>query len=451
MAQISLFGAAMGLEGVIEGDDLLNRGIWRTLQQLENDYLTRISTWNNATSIALSELPTSNGSQHDFELLMLKCSAIAEALLSANGTDKIVAWLGAVRKQYSGRNFTYEDLLNVAHAHEVSVDPFLTDWIRTSKLPGFSISPMVVTRMKDDEDGSPQYQTSVHVRNIEDTAGFIRLRYPTERTHNWSYPYLTSSNAIRVDAQSSKKINLVTSYEPSMVHLDPGLSLNRNEIALSRSSSSIEERLDSTPSPFEEDSSWNPAEEVGIIVDDLDPGFVVFQSNPNLKPSTRVGPLGWFNEPRLEGELDNGLPFYSGNFYLFEYYWKPGLWHRQNVESAFGKYRRTVATVRLRKGLEAPLAVFGAQIPESGPWRLDYHFPNFGEGRWMENGVYDLNVADDIVASPVSIKVSDLKRGWQEIGMFDLNAGNVRVEFVGGSEIWLAILDAIRWTRAEQE
>lgn len=449
MTQVSIFGAVMGLEGVIESDDLLNRGVWRSLHRLEDDYLTRISTWNNATSIALSELPTSIGNQQDFELLMLKCSAIAEALLAANGTDKILSWLGAVRKQYSGQNFTYTNFLDIAHEQEVTVDPFLTDWIRTAKLPGYTASSMVVTRMKDDSNGAPQYQTSLQVRNTEDVAGFVRLRYPNERTQGWSYPILTSSKAIRVDGHSSKRINLVTGYEPSMVYLDPGFSLNRNEIALTRSSASVEERLDSAPSPFEENSSWIPSDEQGIIVDDLDPGFVVFQSKPSVKPSTRVGPVGWFDEPKLEGELDNGLPFDSDNFYMFEYRWKPGIWHRQSVESAFGKYRRTVATVRIRRGLEIPLAVFGAQIPESGRWRLDYHFPNFGERRWMENGEYELNIADDTVSNSASIKSADLKRGWQEIGVFDLNAGTVRVEFVGGSEIWIAILDAIRWTRAE--
>ncbi len=450
MAQLSLFGAAMGLEGVVEADDQLNQGLWRTLQRLEDDYVARISTWNNVTDTALSDLPTTNGNQQDFELLMLKCSAIARALLDANGIDKIVAWLGSIRKTFFGTNFTYSDLLDKAQQHGLVVDPFLTEWIHTSKLPGYSFSHIAIARMEDDANGSPQYQTSVHIRNTEDVAGYVRLRYPNERTSDWRYPILTDTPLIKVESQTAKRINLVTPYEPRMVYLDPGLSLNRNEIALTRSSPSIEERLDSTVDPFEEESSWLPAIDIGIIVDDLDPGFVVFQSNPNLNRKTRVGPVGWIREPRLAGELDNGLPSYSGNFYMFEYRWTPGLWHRQTIEGGHGNYRTTTAQIWVRRGLELPKAVFGAHVPESGLWNLDYHFPHSTQDNWMQEGVYELNVKDESTSSPVFVKVSDLRRGWNKIGEFNLNAGTVHVEFVGASNIWRATADAIRWTKAEQ-
>lgn len=449
VTQLSLFGSAYGLEGEFSEEHLSSQSMWLTLQRLEDEYLTRISTFSNLTNIALPELPTSNGHQQDFELLMLKCSAIARALLDANGSDKIKAWLGTVRKDHFGGNFTYNDLLAAAQTHEVSVDPFLTEWIHTSKLPGYTVSPMDIARMEDHTNGSPQYQTSVHVRNMEDVAGYVRLRYPDERSKEWRYPILTSSKAVRVDGHSSKKINLVTSYEPRMVHFDPGLSLNRNEIDLTRSSPSIEERLDSAIEPFEEQSSWQPTGSVGIIVDDLDPGFVVFQTNPNLNRKTRAGPLGWFLEPRVAGELDNGIPWFSGNYYLFEYRWDPGLWHRQTVAHGFGRFRTTATYIFVRKGMEMPKAVFGAQIPAAGQWILDYHFPGWRE-RSRDEGIYELNVTDGSTTNPISVKVADLRRGWNKIGEFNLGAKTVHVEFVGVSDTWSAVADAIRWTRSEQ-
>lgn len=449
VAQLSLFGSAYGLEGVISQEHLASQSLWRTLQRLEDDYLTRISTFSNLTNIALTELPTSNGNQQDFELLMLKCSAIARALLDANGSDRIEAWLGAVRRDHFGSNFTYSDLLEAAQRHEVIVEPFLTEWIRTSKLPGYTVSPMEIARMEDDTNGSPQYQTSVHVRNMEDVAGYVRLRYPDERSREWRFPILTSSRAVRVDGHSSKKINLVTSYEPRMVHFDPGLSLNRNEFDLTRTSPMIEERLDSAIEPFEEQSSWEPVRNTGIIVDDLDPGFVVFQTNPNLSRQTRAGPLGWIRDPRMAGEMDNGIPWFSGNYYLFEYRWAPGQWHRQTVAHGFGRFRTTAAYIWVRKGMEMPKAVFGAQVPEAGQWILDYHFPGWAEHSGDE-GVYELNVTDRSTTNPISVKVADLRRGWNKIGEFNLVAGTVHVEFVGVSNTWSAIADAIRWTKAEQ-
>ena len=449
VTQLSLFGSAYGLEEAFSQEHLSSHGLWRTLQRLEDDYLTRISTFNNLTNIALPDLPTTNGNQQDFELLMLKCSEIARALLDANGSDKVEAWLGAVRREHFGGNFTYSDLLEAAQTHEINVDPFLTEWLHTSKLPGFAVSPMEIARMEDDTNGSPQYQTSVHVRNMEDVTGYVRLRYPDEHTSQWRYPILTSSKAVRVNGHSSKKINIVTSYEPRMVHFNPGLSLNRNEIDLTRSSPLIEERLDSAIEPFEEQSSWQPVRNKGIIVDDLDPGFVVFQTNPNLSRKTRAGPLGWFRDPRMAGEMDNGIPWFSGNYYLFEYRWAPGQWHRQSVAYGFGRFRTTAAYIWVRKGMEMPKAVFGAQVPEAGQWILDYHFPRWTESSGDE-GVFKLNVTDGSTTNPISVKVADLRRGWNKIGEFNLDAGTIHVEFVGVSDTWSVVADAIRWTKAEQ-
>jgi hypothetical protein len=235
-----------------------------------------------------------------------------------------------------------------------------------------------------------------------------------------------------------------------MVYFDPGLSLNRNEFALTRSSATIDERLGSAIGPFEEESSWRSDTNGGIIVDDLDPGFVVFQSNPNLKRKTRIGPLGWLRPPALEGELDNGLPSYSGNYYIFEYHLTPGLWHRYTAEGGYGKFRKTATQIWVRRGEEQPKAVFGAQIPESGRWNLYYHFPHSTHFNWMQEGVYELNVSDGSSSIPVSIKVPELRRGWNKIGEFSLSTGMVHVEHVRTLNIWQATVDAIRWTQAEK-
>lgn len=446
MAQISPFGASLGVESLIE--DSHSQGAWRTLQRLEDEYRTRVSVWNNATSVALSELPTLNGNKHDLELLLLKCSAVAKALLSLNGADKIEEWLGAVRKQHAGGNFTHSDLIATAKTHEITVDPFLTDWIRSPNAPGYVISPMTISRMKDNENGDPQYQTSVQLRNTGDVAGYVRLRFPNESSRDWRFPVLTDSEAVRVNPHTSKTINLVTGYEPRLVHLDPGFSLNRNEIALTRSSPSVEERPDSEIDAFEADSSWQPEEDAGIIVDDLDSGFVVFQDPPNLNRQNRVGPLGWLRDPRMAGELDNGLPFYSNNFYLFEYRWSRGVWHRLTAEGGYGEYRTTAAHIWVPRGQELPKAIFQAQIPESGNWQLEYHFPQTTTFQWMRDGIYRLNVTDGSASNSVSIGLVDLKKGWNKIGEYDLSAGMVHVEFVGASNIGRAIADAIKWTKA---
>ena len=339
-------------------------------------------------------------------------------------------------------------MLELANELELIVDPFLTDWIRNASLPGYVVSRMSVDRIADDARGNPQYKTSVTVRNMEPVGGLVRLQYPTEETWSWMFPYYTQSEGVYIGAETSTRINLITPYEVRTARLLPGLSLNRGAISLRKSSSTIDEFPDVEPPPFAERSEWMPISESGIIVDDLDAGFSVTQRAPNLARPTSIGPVGWFASPRLQLELDNGLP-YLGTYYerIREFQVARGTWGRIVESSAYGRYRKTVAQAWIRDTIHT--ARFTTELPEPSQWTLSFHVPR----SWRPGPNLDLQwqfkISNDSEQWYREFDVGSKVPGWNLIGDFDLPKGTASVELVASSKPGYIYADAIRWTRVD--
>ena len=431
--------------GLVVGNETTEEWVSAPIQSLATEFGRRSSVWQYSEDFSFSELPTDNN-QRDLELLLFKGNEIAKGLLLINGEAKVFEWLSDIRRKFEGTTYNYRDMLTFAREHKLTIDPFLTDWIRNSSLPGYVVSRMSVNRIADNLDGNIQFKTSVTVRNLDPTAGVVRLRYPTERTWDWMFPYYTESRGVLIPGNSAKRINLVTPYEIRVAHLLPGFSRNRGAISLRKRSSGGEELRQVEPPPFAENSDWTPTREIGIIVDDLDPGFAVHQSPPNLAPYTSMGPIGWFTPPRLQIELDNGLPA-MGSYYArkSEVRVPQGTWGRLTESTAYGKYRKTVASAWIRDKISS--ARFTADLPEKDKWTLSFHVPR----GWRPGRNLDLQWKFKIFdVSQEWIREFDLgskSPGWNIIGQFDLEQGTVNVELESASKPTHVYADAIRWTR----
>ncbi len=434
------------ISGEFLGTVLYDRPVPSPVQSFADDYGRRASVWNYVETLAYSDLPTNNN-QRDLESMLFKSNEIARGLLSVNGEEKVFKWLSNLRRRFAGSNYTHRDMLALAEEHELIVDPFLTDWIRNASLPGYIVSRMSVDRIADDARGNPQYKTSVTVRNMEPVGGFVRLQYPTEETWSWMFPYYTQSKGVYVSAKTSTRINLITPYEVRTARLLPGLSLNRGAISLRKSSSTIGELLEGQPPPFAQASEWIPTSDSGIIVDDLDAGFTVTQPAPNLARPTSLGPMGWFAPPRLQLELDSGLP-YLGTYYarISEFRVARGTWGRIVESSAYGKYRKTVAQAWIKDKIHT--AQFTTELPESTLWRLSFHVPR----SWRPGPNVDLQwqfkISNESENWYREFDLGSKVPGWNSIGDFDLPKGAISVELAGTSKPGHVYADAIRWARA---
>lgn len=425
---------------------------------LRKEARDRASTWLWARRTTLADLDAHADAEKALHALALKGQAIGQALLHAHTGENAGALMSALRRRFAGQTFTVGQFEETAAAVGTPLGGLLGDWIHDPALPGFVASPLTVVRLADTREGAPRYQTLVHVHNGEPAGGLLRMRYmvrdgtsSTGIRNHWSRP-------IRVDGHASIEIGMVVPGAPRAGWVEPYLSLNQGYLALPPPS--FDPRTQSPAEAFigTRASDWRPFPDNEIVVDDLDPGFAVATDRVSADPATT-------------GEQDEGLPEYTMFADL------PRDWTRLPVTSAWGRYRHTVTVTTVARTVgRASEAVFAAELPSAGRWRVDYHLPLRGTRRVVRRndeaasrremavrsgaprsltqpmGVYPIKVITSDQGIPVDFDASNGTEGWNPISVIELDApGKVHVVVslaeVTGLITPVVIADAVRWMK----
>ncbi len=419
------------------------------LHTLESYYAARSSVYELIESTSLNQLPSERGHQKDLELVLLKSEEIAKSLMlyHDNDFDKIYAWLASLRQRFHGRTYTYEDLIDAANEHDIAVDPFLTDWLTTSLLPGFVISHGSVSVLEDRGDGEHRRMVSFSIRNSQPVSGFFVLQAPQ------------SAPPILLEPNSARRVNLLWENKTTR----PWAELNQGDrfgfyafssLSLNRGPLSVDATYSGgppvPPRAMLENSTWTPARQ-GIVVDDLDDGFSVHQPRPiprRLRPSSAAT---WFQPQVPEYEHDGQLAEINTRHTPAS-----GRWVRISTRDAHGFHRNTVAIAKVaRNGFVHP-SRFSAQIPETRRWRLEFyvHNPSWAADFWsggINLGEFKLRVENGAKSWHVAFDATTYDPGWRTVGEYDLSSGNVHVDVVGGLRGSRVYADAIRWMPIEQD
>jgi len=395
----------------------------------------RPEVWDQALEVALSEIDPAADPGRTLNVLALKGDAMSRWILDALGRRQAGKLLAELRSRSAGGSFDREDLVAAAAAAEVDLDTLLGNWLDETEIAGFVASPGELFRLPDTADGVPQYQLKVHVRNDEPAPGLLRLGYlpggeqgsPAQR-----------SDPVRVGAGEAVEIGLVLSKPPRRVWIEPYLALNRHGFRIRLPEVDEEKIVDAEPVRGSRPSDWQPASE-GIVVDDLDPGFGV--EDEAQRSGFRLGARN------LVGGFDQGLPVPAVQF------GPPAqVWQRWIMGSAWGKYRHTVAAIRAGRGERR--AVFTAELPYAGSWRLELSMPapaHIPGGGWRR-GTYHLAVVDSSDhREELTFDAEAAETGWNMLGELELTGGEVRVELSNKTNGRTVIADAIRWLPAGAE
>lgn len=429
-------------------------GVGYTLRKEARD---RASTWRWARRTTLADLDVHANAEKAMHTLALKGQAIGQALHAHTG-ENAGALMSALRQRFAGQTFTVAQFEETAAAVGTPLGGLLGDWIHDPALPGFVASPLTVVRLADTREGAPRYQTLVHVHNGEPAGGLLRMRYMVRdgtsssgiRNH-WSRP-------IRIDGHASVEIGMVVPGAPQAAWVEPYLSLNQGYLALPPPRFDPRARSPADPFTGTRASDWRPFPDGEIVVDDLDPGFAVATDRVSANPA-------------VTGDRDEGLPEYTMFADL------PQDWTRLPVTSAWGRYRHTITVTTVTRTVgRASEAVFAAELPSAGRWRVDYHLPLRGARRVIQRnneaasrremavrsgaprsltqpmGVYPIKVITSDQGIPVDFDASNGTEGWNPLSVIELDApGKVHV-VVSLSEITglttpVVIADAVRWLK----
>ncbi len=397
----------------------------------------RPEVWDQALGVSLVDMDPREDPARATNVLVLKAGAMSRWLLDGLGREQAGQLIAALRARYAGSSFDAEDLTAVAEELGIDLVGLAGDWMRTTDLPGFVASEARYVRLEDDEDGVARYQVALHLRNDEAAPGLVRiLSVPDDGENGRDRSqrlgrYWDKSDPIRVGPGEAVEVGFVFSKPVARMRVEPYLALNREGFDVQLPRLDEEKLVDEEPFTGSRPSDWQPFASDMIVVDDLDSGFGVEadEVSSGFRLASRFQPPQAF---------DQGLPLLADFRPTKE-------WSRRILPRAWGKYRRTQAVIQAGEGKQR--AIFSAELPRSGPWKLELYVEadRRQRGRWKQ-GTYHLSVVDTYDdTQEVTFDAAGAEEGWNAIGEFELPAGEVRVVLSDETDGAAVVADAIRW------
>jgi len=400
---------------------------------------SRSEVWETLLDVSLAGMDPWADPERTINVLSLKGGAMARSLLDYLGREKAGELLAILRSRTTGESFDREDVLEAGREIGEDLELWLDTWIDGTELPGFVVGGVVTSRIADDEDGAPRYQTTLTIVNDEATAGLLRVDY---RAGEGDDEERGSTEPVRVPAASAMEIGVLTSKTPRTLRVFPYLALNREPFTVRLPPLDEEKLVDAEPFVGAREVEWTSADASvdAIVVDDLDDGFTVVEIDSR-------GLLRFGGAAGADQVLDRGLPVNDSGRGT------PTRWSRRSISYAYGKYRHTAAIVRSGDGERK--AVFSAEIPRAGRWELEWYLPKRSSAGSSSGGgpggSWQLSIVDSSGDRDVTFDAAVGEAGWNSLGLFDLTSGRVRVELSDATEGRYVYADAIRWTPVRNE
>jgi ABC-type transport system involved in multi-copper enzyme maturation permease subunit len=388
-----------------------------------------VEIWDQVLGVALTEMDPWEDPPRTLNVLTLKGGEMSRSLLDGHGREATGKLLGALRERARGGTYDRDDLIEAGREVGLELEDWLDIWVDETDLPGFVVEPARLYRASDDEEGAPRYVTRFTVRNDENVPGLARLSYGVGAEPDaFAAGEIQHTDPVTIPARSAVEFGLVTSDPPRFVQLDPYLSLNRQPFDVRLPSLDEDEIVEEEPWEGHRAADWSPPENGWIVVDDLSEGFGIEEDGE--KKSLRLG------SREDDGEADQGLPVVKFDQPPFGK--PPGQWSRRSTYDAYGKYRHTYA-VR-KKGKGTTRAVFTADVPRAGAWDLELYLPVVSRGTW------NLVVEDPSGGKQdVAFETEGAQTGWNALGSFEIDGGEVRVVLSDETDGRAVVADAIRW------
>ena len=427
-----------------------------------NMHINQPNVWESMMVQPLGEVDYADLTQSKSNLhaLHLWGRAMGHLIRDWLGDEHLGVLLAELRTRYAGRNYTYEDLVAVAADVGVDITPIFGNWLTNTDYAGFRASRVSTVRLPDQDYGVPLYESSFYLENAEPVPGLVTIEYGTEQNMSDGRSGEVTP-PIKIPGNSSLQIAL-TSEEPlNIVRVNPYLSYNRTEFSLEVPYRRNYDLVERKEKPLVQPALWNYEPGNSIVVDDLDPGFSVDKSNDNSAD------LPWFlrfvNVAFGESPTDQGLSSYGSTGVTISV-GAFGEWSRQQLDQAYGKYRRTLARA-FDDSTEANVH-FEASLPTRGNWKLEYHVPDpnslrsggglgfainveIGSRRGRERyGDFEMWVTDGDRVVPIEFDGESIDEGWNLLGEFELENPLVTVSVSSNTTRGSVVADAIRWTPA---
>ena len=427
------------------------------LRDFETVYLESNAYWESIervfTTLGTSENNNSEVSRLHKRAQKLRVLKLGELLGDSFDDESIGAMLSNTMRAESNVPINMEQLIQGATAADMDIGPLLENTLLNTQLAGINFSVAQQTESEVPNEFGHRFKTVLELRNSEDTVGYVTFLVQEIREMSVGDRTLRSGTnfsrvgPLELEAKSSYRLAVNTEDLLWPLRANTFLSLNRGIVRVSVAQTPItKEPIAPEDSPNGwysfEPSDWNSeANENEVIVDDLDPGFEIPQSNYRERILTWSIGRDLFR-PRYAREegMDNGLPVGINPV---------GPWVRSSGLGGWGRYRHTYALADSSKpGIHR--VSFNSELSKKGRWALSYHLPDvpyFLNFQGAKLGEYDIVVSVEDMEWKLAVSAADWVAGWNEIATLDIESeGRASVSVSNQNDELYVFADAIKWT-----
>lgn len=408
----------------------------------------RTEVWEAALDSRLADIDPYEDPQRTIDVLSLKGGQMAEAIYDSLGAEAVGELLAYLLERHAGASYTLDDLVAAGDATVGGgLGQLFDDWFSGTGLPGFTSNGAEIFRLPDSDSGDSRYQLIVRVENGEPVVGFARVAWVAGSgasnaalraavgddlgdTAVIARGARATSDPIRIPGRSAIEFGVVLSEPPLAAYVHPYLSLNRADFLVDQFNTATIRTRDLEPfNGVREAPLVTARDDDRIIADDLDEGFTI--------ESDEGGDRRLAGRETAIAGMDRGLPVATGNAV-------PTRWSRRNVQSAWGRYRHTLAYMGPGDG--STRAVMPVSLPAPGTWELEVHMPFLQYVSPDSRGTWHLTIVSEYGREPVDFDATIAAVGWNLVGEYDLPAGDVRVEVSDMTDGLLIVADAVAWS-----
>ncbi len=422
----------------------MRAGWMRDMTGLSEDESANIALQDNSFEELLG-----NKSQEKLvdNLVKLKGDVLFTMVQSKAGEAEFGTFLRKILKENQFKVLKFDSLdQQFGNAFGMTITPYMDNWFKEKKLPGYLISPVTAVNTK----AGDQIRTMVSfsASNTSQADGVIKLVFRMGgpggggggRMRGGMNPDDNMTKILLLKAGETKKVNYLFDSEPR------GLTIN------TLTSANIPQTLMQFFGKVEEDLKVVPAEGETI----LDNPVSMLQPNEILVDNEDEGFTTTFNDKvsllhrLIIKEEETDLKYKGFNN------WRPPLnWTNTTNSGFYGHYVRSAYYIKSGTGEQT--ATWTIPVKEAGHYDIFvYVFPMGGRrgpgmgrggpggGQQEEAGEYHYLITHDDGVTEQTLQLDGAEQGWNSLGAFYLSPGNAKVVLTDKSAAKTVIADAVK-------
>lgn len=379
-------------------------------------------------------------------LIKLKGEVLFSLIEANAGSADFGAYLRNLIQVNRFRVVTFDSLdAQFAGNFGVKLTPYMDNWFKEKKLPGYLISPITAVNTK----AGDQIRTMVSfsASNTSAADGVIKLVFRLGgpggggpgRMRGGMNPDDNITKILSLKAGENKKVSYLFDSEPRGVTLNTLTSSNIPQ-TLMQFFGKVEEDLKAKPWEGEilldvPVAMLQPNE---ILVDNEDPGFT-FTVNDNVSLLRKL----------IVKEEESALKYKGFNN------WRPPLnWTNTTNSSFYGHYVRSAYYIK--SGTGAMTATWTIPVKEAGHYDVFVYVSGMGGrmgfgpgrggrgGRQEEQGEYNYFITHDDGVTEQTLQLETAETGWNSLGSFYMSPGKAQVMLTDKSARRSVVADAVK-------